>query len=117
MAAGQLDLVIEQGATFTKDLIWSAGKPAVPVDLTGCKGLIQFREKLGSPVVFELTTENNRIVFGPAPGAIHLEIDDRSTGAMTKGGVYDMLVFDATDRAHRLVQGAYEVALGSSKRA
>ena len=46
MPAGELDLYIEQGATYRKTLTWKTGSPATPVDLTGYTARLQVRTKI-----------------------------------------------------------------------
>lgn len=117
MPAGNLDLLIEQGATFVKDLVWKAGTPSVGVDLTGCTGLLQVRARRSDEdVILELSTENDRITFGPALGAIHLEVTDEDTALLTKGGVYDLLITDSSGATIRLLEGALRVSPGATRR-
>jgi len=70
MAAGTLNIVIEQGATFQKKLTWAddIDFPASgnPIDITGYTARMQLREEKDSPdpAILELTDGNGRITIG-----------------------------------------------------
>ena len=91
MAAAEYSFEIEQGASFYKRVAWkdSAG---VPVDLTSYTARMQVRQSVASPVVlFELTTENGRIVLGGSAGTIELRITAEDTAAIAwRRGKYDL---------------------------
>lgn len=74
MPAALVDLVIEQNADFTRQLVWqdSAGV-AVPFPL-GTTAKLQIRKKAAasSAVLLELSTANGKIVLHPTDGSITL---------------------------------------------
>ena len=115
MAAGKLNLKIEQGATFRQPLQWSAGTPAVPVDLTGYTARMQVRSELTSPaVLLELTTENGRIgITDATAGKLELRLTATETAALAfESGVYDLELVapDAPDNTvTRLLAGSVTV--------
>jgi hypothetical protein len=109
---GKLDLLIEQGATFTKSLtlVQSNGSPR---DLTGYTARMQIRTALTGPVVLELSTENGGIIIEELAGKIHLEITAGQTAALTiRSGVYDleMVAPGATPTVTRLLSGKVTVS-------
>lgn len=112
MAAAKIKLSIEQGATFTKTVTWKTGKPALPVDLTGCVARMQVREKVDSTaVLLTLTSADGRITLGGAAGTVVLRVDADDTAAITwKGGVYDLEIEFADGTVRRLLAGTVSVS-------
>lgn len=111
MAAAKLKLSIEQGATFRKLFTWTAGTPAVTVDLTGCTARMQLRSELASsaPLV-TLTTENGGITLGGTAGTIELLISATSTAAFTwTSAVFDLEIVNA-GVVTRLLYGTVSVS-------
>lgn len=108
----KLKLTIYQGATFRKRLAWKAGKPAVPVDLTGCTARMQVRSEIESPVVLlALTTEDGGIALGGAAGTVDLYVSDEDTAAITwTAGVYDLEIVHPSGEVTRLIQGSVSVS-------
>lgn len=127
--AGKLDLTvannlgIDQGETYRLFISYalppSEDEPQVPIDITGCSARMQVREKYGSPVLVELTTEEGGgIVLVGEEGKINITISDVQTDAMgARAGstrprteaVYDLeLVFPSGD-VQRVVQGVIEI--------
>lgn len=93
--AVRINLQVEQGATFNPIWTWKSGATeasATPVDLTGCTARMQIREdEDDSTVLYELTTENSKIVLGDAAGTIEVIISDEDSAAFTwDSGVYDL---------------------------
>lgn len=108
----KLKLTIYQGATFRKRLAWSAGTPAVPVDLTGCEARMQVRAEVESAdVLLSLTDANGGIVLGGATGVIDLYVSDEDTGAIDwDGGVWDLEIVHPGGEVTRLAQGSVSVS-------
>lgn len=92
MAASNLKLTIEQGATFQKRVVWTAGEPPAPVDLTGFTARMQIRAKTESATVLAtLTTENGGITLGGTAGTVDLLISATETASYSwTSGVYDL---------------------------
>lgn len=112
MPAAKLKLIIDQGATFTKTVTWKTGKPAAPVDLTGCSARMQIREKLESTaVLLELSTTDGRITLGGAAGTVNLRVEAVVTAAITwRTGVYDLEIEFADGTVRRLFSGPVAVS-------
>ena len=108
----KLKLTIYQGATFRKRLTWSAGTPAVPVDLTGCTARMQVRPEVESPtVLLELTTASGGIALGGVAGTIELFVsDDASTLFTWTDGVWDLEIEFPGGDVRRLAQGSISVS-------
>ena len=108
MAAGKLDIFIEQGATFSKVITWKDGQEN-PIDLTGYTARLQCRASTSSAdTVFNLTTDNGGIVLGGAIGTITLTISAADTSAATQqSGVYDLELEDASGTVTRLLKGSF----------
>lgn len=110
--AGKQNLKIEQGATFRQMFTWKAGKPAVPVDLTGCTARMQIRADVTAAVPYvSLTTENNGITLGGAAGTILILISATDTALMSwTSGVYDLEIQFGDGTVRRLVEGRVQVS-------
>jgi hypothetical protein len=115
MAAGTLDIVIEQGTTFKKHLEWVDDQvPPVAIDITGYTARMHLREELEDPdpPIIELTDGNGRITLGGVTGTIDLFIDDADTEALTiESGVYDLEVEAPGGDVTRLLEGKFKLSL------
>lgn len=111
MAAAKLKLRIEQGATFTKPLLWKNKDSGTPIDLTGCIARMQVRASIKSAtVLLSLTTENDRITLGDAAGTILLELTAEETAAITwTSAVYDLEIVFPNATVRRLAEGSIAV--------
>lgn len=112
MAAFRLPITILQGETLRRTMVWKAGAPAVPVDLTGCTARMQVRSEVGSPdVLLELTTANGHIEIEPLDGEITLLLSAAETAAITswQRGVYDLEVVHSDGSVRRLLEGSVKV--------
>lgn len=107
MPAAKIKLYIYQGATFEKSMTWKTGKPAVPVDLTGCSARMQVREKLeAAAVLLELSTTNGRITLGGTAGTVNLRVEAVDTTDIDwKNGVYDLMIEFADGTVRPLAAG------------
>lgn len=83
MEPGRYDLVITQGATYNKALIWK-DKDDNPHDLTGYHAKMQFRENFNSPPIITLTTQNNRLIITPLEGKIEIKLTPQETRELSK---------------------------------
>lgn len=103
----KFNLVIDQGATFERTLLWKAGTPAGPVIFTGCSARAQIRQNIEDPTpVLELTTANGRLTLGDADGKLTITIAAQDTAALSEvGGVYDLELVYPDGRVRRLMQG------------
>lgn len=114
MPAFKLNLVIDQGATFTKEVTWKTGTPtsSTAVDLTGCTARMQIRESVEEEaVLIELTTENGRITLGDELGTVSMFVEADDTAALDFiAGVYDLEIVFADGRVRRLVAGTVKLS-------
>jgi hypothetical protein len=106
MTAGIYNIICEQGATFTKSLLWEAN--STPVDLTGYTAKMQVRTNLGAAsVIVELSTENSRIALGGVAGTINLSIPASITATLLDGSYsYDLELYSGSN-TYRLIQGQF----------
>ena len=91
----KLDLTIYRGSTFSKQITWQTGEPAVAVNLTNCSIRMQVRPKITEEIVIdELTTTNGRIeITDAATGTFVIKIPASVSTAYAstyKSGVYDL---------------------------
>lgn len=107
MSAGALDIILEQGATFTLAMVWT-DPDDLPINLTGYTARMQVRQMPNVyEVIVELTTENGRIALGGSAGTIDLTIAAADTEALPGGEyVYDLELVSGGGIVTRLVEGA-----------
>ena len=107
-----LNLKIYQGATFRNVTTWQTGKPAAPVNLTGCTARMQVRAKItDSATLLNLTTENGGIELGGTAGTVTINISATDTAAIAwKGGVYDLEIVFSDGTVRRLLAGSVSVS-------
>lgn len=110
MAAGTYNFTIEQGTSFTKDIVWKDSN-GTPIDVTGYTARMQVRASVAAPeVLLELTTEDDNIVMGTTDGKITLVLTDVETAALVwVSGVYDLEVESTTGVVTRLLKGTITV--------
>ncbi len=107
--AGKLDLVIDKGSTFEKELTWSTlvNNVSTPVNLTGMSVRAMFREEMDSPSPFlTLTTENGGIeLTEPLAGKSKLRVSATASAALVPiSGVWD-IEFVSGETVVRLLEG------------
>jgi YD repeat-containing protein len=110
-----LDLEFEQGATYRETFTWKAGKPAMPVNLTGCTAWARFRvtdpPSVKRDQVLELTTEDGRIELGDLDGTITLIVPDTVTQTFAwDKAAYQVYVRHPDGSVTRLLEGVAEVS-------
>ena len=75
MPAGTYNILAEQGATFTRTILYtdSAGDP---IDLTGFTAAMHIRLKASTvSTITELSTGDSTLVLGGADGTIVMDLD------------------------------------------
>lgn len=89
MEATEYPLTIEQGSTFQMQFRWKVD--GAIMNLTGATAKMQLRRSYSTPVVFELSTTNSRILLGGALGTVALELSPEETAQIPAGNfVYDL---------------------------
>jgi hypothetical protein len=103
MAAGVLNLLIEQGSTFLYSL--SLRDANGPMNLTNFTARMQIRRTVGAPaVLLELTTANGRIAI--SGGTVALSVDAADTALLDfSKAVYDLEIESPNGDVTRLIQG------------
>ena len=113
MAAGQLNILIEQGATFSKSLtIYSSG--TTPLNLTGktLRGVVRYRLQDASPALTFTFTLGNQ---STNPGTVTMTAAATLTDALTQSkGVYDVELVDGATIT-RLLEGDVFISLSVSR--
>lgn len=111
MAAGKLDLDVEQRATYRKRLIWQQ-PGGQPKDLTDCTARLQIRPNAAADPVISLT-ETDGITLGTTDGSISLLITaDRTTLLTGRRYKYDLLIEFPGGDVVRVVEGTISVDPG-----
>jgi hypothetical protein len=113
MAAGTYNFVIEQGATFSKNIEWN-DEDGTPVPLDGLTGLMRVRSSLNATeVILEFTTDDTTMVFTD-PGVITLAQDSDVTAALDfTMAVYDLKILDPSvdpPLVTRLLKGTVQLS-------
>ena len=108
MTAGRYDMTIEQGATFYLPLTYSDSNGSA-IDLSTYTAMLQVRRTPTTPVVTELSTENDRIVLGGADGSITLSMLAEDTADLPAGSYrYDLVLTSGASKT-RLLEGTCTV--------
>ena len=114
MAAGKLDLLIEQGATFRHQLQvkQGSGASAPAANLAGYTARMQIRPEVDSTtILISLTTENSRITITPLTGLLDLFISATDTAALSFDvAAYDVEIVSTGGEVTRLVQGKVKLS-------
>jgi hypothetical protein len=100
-----LDLLIPQGATFSRVIRWKADN--ANVNLTGYTARMQLRTSAEAITALEdLTTENGGITLGGTAGTITLSLTATETAALpATRAVYDLELISSGGVVTRLVEG------------
>ena len=106
MAAGALDLFVEQGSTFSYNLTLT-DQVGTPLNLTGYTARMQMRRAVQSQdVLISLTTENGRLTITPLTGQIAINIEATATAALSfQTAVYDLEIQSDGGIVTRIIQG------------
>jgi hypothetical protein len=114
MAAGKLDLLIEQGATFKHQLQvkQGSGASAPAVNLTSYSARMQIRPEVESTTIYiSLTNQNGRITITPLTGTLDLLISATDTAALSFDvAYYDIEIVSAGGEVTRLLQGKVKLS-------
>ena len=111
MPAAKHDIIIEQGATFTRTITWKDSTGAA-VNLTGYTARMQIRERVDSATALVSLTQASGIALGGSDGTITLTITSALTDALPnmKKGVYDLELVSSGGIVTRLIQGEVVVS-------
>lgn len=122
--AKTVNLAIDQGETWRWSFVWASPDPAstdaaplppIPFDLTGATARLQVREKYGTPVLVELTTENSGIALNGSSGRIDIVFTDAQTDTLgasadplkpRRKALYDLEVQFSSGDVRRVLEGA-----------
>jgi len=107
--AAYLDLKIEAGSTFTCELL-AVDSAGAAIDLTGYTARMMIKRSAAeADALFELTTENGRIIITAATGSVMLYLTAAETAALTwTRGVYDLELVQGSI-VTRLIDGVVTV--------
>jgi hypothetical protein len=107
MSAKQVDITIEQGATFSLNITWKSAD-GTPVNLTGYTAKMQVRWKYADAnALLTFSSVGGTITLGGVAGTISINGAAAVTGVTEpKHGVYDLeLTNTSTGFVKRLIQG------------
>lgn len=124
--AGQLNLEIEQGATFTHTFYWK-NRDETPVDLTGAAALMQVRAEKSTTAAHKASVASYAYpVAGPTPwfdaititedeGKIVIYLNPVDTAGIEAGEWwYDIVITMPSGEVFRLTEGRCKVDAGVS---
>lgn len=105
MAAGLYNILIEQGATFIRTLVWRDSDGNL-IDVTGFTARMQIRSKQSSSTVILEVTSDDYITVGDTDGEIYIEIPASVTEDLDfTRAVYDLEMISSGGIVTRLIQG------------
>ena len=115
--AATVNLTIDQGGTFSRNITWKAGTPKVPVDLTGYTAALQVRGSASSAsVLLSLTTSNGGITITPSVGKFTLNISATQTKRLAAGRyAYELKATSNGGQVTSLMKGAFVVSAEITK--
>jgi hypothetical protein len=111
--AERLDFEHDQGATFSRRIIWKTDTAnPLPVDVTGYSARMHVRRtKNADSTIVELTTENGRIALGETDGRVDLFLDAGTTTTIPAPATYfyDLEMVAGDGFVTRLIEGKLKV--------
>lgn len=115
--AGDLNINIEQGATFQMPVQLSTGglvsEGGTPINLTSCTIRMHIRKRItdAAPLLSLSTGTGEIVITNAAQGQFTVTITDEVTAAITwASGVYDLEVETAGGQVKRYLQGKVKVS-------
>lgn len=110
MLAGRYNIICDQGSTFQR-VIEIKDTDGTVFPLNGYTARMQVRREVDSTAtLIELSTANGRIVLYPTLGAIELKLTAAETGAMTRGGHYDLELVKTSDgEVSKVLRGEFRL--------
>jgi hypothetical protein len=109
MAAGELDLTIEQGTTYSQTLTWKIDGTAV--NLTGYTARMQARTDVTATTTILSLTQSAGLTLGGVAGTIIIALTATQTTALAAGNyVYDLELASSGGVVTRLVQGTLTIS-------
>lgn len=117
MDIATMDLSINQGTTYRQQMVWKAGTPPTPVDLTGCQAKMQVKASSSSTtVLLELSTTNGGIVLGGTTGTITLFLSAAASAALSFNfGAYDLQITLSNGDITKVTKGSFTIIQGITK--
>lgn len=112
MAAGELNIVIDQGSTFVMTITLTTDG-TTPIDITGYSARMQMRTSHGAAATaLDLSTGGGEITLSdPTAGEYTVTVDDATTAALTPGSyVYDFESVDTGGAVTRIIEGSAVVS-------
>ena len=104
-----LSLNVHKNSSFSQQLVWKTGEPALPVNLTGCTAVMEIRDIEGV-LVMSLTTSNARLVLGTIDGKIEIKMSKADTLTIPSGNyTYDLMIDFADGFRKKLIEGVVDV--------
>jgi hypothetical protein len=109
--AAKYNIKIEQGATYLMPQITWKDSTGAPINLTGYTAMMHIRGKIDdTDTLYELTTENGRIVLGGVLGTVDINIPATDTTNFTwSSAVFDLELISGSF-VKRFLQGSVSVS-------
>lgn len=110
MTAAVYNITVEQGATFTLNLVYKDNN-ATPINLTGYTARMQIRRNYNAVTpLATFTTENGRITLGTTNGAVAVTGEAALTASLTgRVAVYDLELIAPSGVVTRLIRGSVTI--------
>jgi len=110
MAAAVYNIEIEQGSTWSQEVIWKNNDNS-PVNVTGYSASMQIRTTIASPTsLMDLTSANSKIVVGGVNGKFTITITAAEAAALSwVTAVYDLEIISPGGTVIRILKGSVTV--------
>lgn len=99
------NFIIHQGETWTRQITWKTGDPALPVDLTSATAVMKIRTTAESPTVVAEPT----ISLGGVAGTINLSLTSAQTTDMILKGAKTGSLSEDGSVEHKGLLGVYDL--------
>lgn len=108
--AGQYNIVADQGATFSRVIIWK-DDTGTPVDITGYSARMQVRQRyVSTSTVLSLTSPSSGISLGTTNGQIQIVVSASTMAGVDAGDYrYDLELVSGSGVVTRLLMGSFTV--------
>lgn len=114
MAADAIvDMVCNQGATFTATMTWI--DTGAVLSTVGFAAKMQVRRFFGGAIALDISDGDGTITLGGTNGKITITLPPDVTADIPHGKyVYDLMLYNQTE-AHRVIEGAFTVSPGVTR--
>lgn len=105
--AGQKNFEVDQNATFTFEVQYTAEDEVTPIDLTGASAKMQVRDtKGGNKLAVSLSSSEGNILIDGPEGKLTIKMTPTQTNKLFyPKSSYDIMVIDSNGNKIKLLEG------------